>query len=443
MCIDSEEGKIYLLGGWNGNCELSDFWLYDIKSSVWSLIQEDTSVHGGPTARSCHKITFDTVNKCLYTIGRYVDVTRDTPASQLRSEFFVYSVKENSWKLLSKDTANDNGPKLVYDHQLSIDEENQIIYMFGGKTISTGEGSDYSGLYSYHIPTRTWKLLRGTSNQNIKTGSCSLKSRIGHSMCYYGPKNQLVIIAGQRNRDYLSDFLVYDIDTDMVEQVSMDMSQNQGPGPSFTLRANVDPLTEEIFVFSGRELDYKLSENSVQNSFWSYDMICKQWNRIYHNDSDDASYWEEMKTVEPSPRFAHQICFDTINKKHYLFGGNPGEVTNRSARLGDFWKLTLHKPCIKDLLNRILFLVRKQKYLELCATDHISALKYLQNQVAEVTNHNDPAHSTQFRKLASCLCQPREVGDVFEQRSELLEQLFSFYPRSMKQPDKSLVELIL
>ena len=46
MCIDSEEGKIYLLGGWNGNCELSDFWLYDIKSSVWSLIQEDTSVHG-------------------------------------------------------------------------------------------------------------------------------------------------------------------------------------------------------------------------------------------------------------------------------------------------------------------------------------------------------------------------------------------------------------
>ena len=102
---------------------------------------------------------------------------------------------------------------------------------------------------------------------------------------------------------------------------------------------------------------------------------------------------------------------DTIVRawqKHYLFGGNPGEVTNRSARLGDFWKLTLHKPCIKDLLNRILFLVRKQKYLELCATDHISALKYLQNQVAEVTNHNDPAHSTQFRKLASCLCQPRE-----------------------------------
>lgn len=107
---------------------------------------------------------------------------------------------------------------------------------------------------------------------------------------------------------------MYDIESNTVEQISMDTSQCNGPGPSFTLRTNVDPLTQEIFVFSGRELDYKLSENSVQNSFWSYDMISKNWHRVYHNKNDDSTYWEEMKTTEPPPRYAQQICYDYINK---------------------------------------------------------------------------------------------------------------------------------
>lgn len=54
---------------------------------------------------------------------------------------------------------SQNGPRLVHDHQLCIDSEKQIIYMFGGKIIALGE-SGYSGLYAYYINTKTWVPLR-------------------------------------------------------------------------------------------------------------------------------------------------------------------------------------------------------------------------------------------------------------------------------------------
>lgn len=55
-----------------------------------------------------------------------------------------------------------------------------------------------------------------------------------------------------------------------------------------------------------------------------------------------------------------------------------------------------------------MFLIRKQKYIELSSSNYIEALEYLQTKVGEVTNHNDPKQSLQFRRLASHLCQPRQ-----------------------------------
>ncbi|GBG90104.1 hypothetical protein CBR_g50196 [Chara braunii] len=56
MCIDPEEGKIYLIGGWDGEKDLSDFWVFEIATSSWRLLSEDTAQDGGPGPRSCHKV---------------------------------------------------------------------------------------------------------------------------------------------------------------------------------------------------------------------------------------------------------------------------------------------------------------------------------------------------------------------------------------------------
>jgi muskelin len=53
------------------------------------------------------------------------------------------------------------GPPLLFDHQLVIDSECQIIYVFGGKVVDGEKSSTkYSGFYSYNIPTSKWKNLQ-------------------------------------------------------------------------------------------------------------------------------------------------------------------------------------------------------------------------------------------------------------------------------------------
>lgn len=42
MCIDVEAKQIYLLGGWDGQRDLADFWRYHIEDNQWELLSRDT-----------------------------------------------------------------------------------------------------------------------------------------------------------------------------------------------------------------------------------------------------------------------------------------------------------------------------------------------------------------------------------------------------------------
>ena len=71
MCIDPEHGKIYLFGGWDGQKNLDDFWVYDIGSDAWQILSYATQREPhGPGPRSCHKMIFDTTTGCIYVFGR-------------------------------------------------------------------------------------------------------------------------------------------------------------------------------------------------------------------------------------------------------------------------------------------------------------------------------------------------------------------------------------
>lgn len=44
MCIDVEDEMIYILGGWDGKQDLSDFWCFDITRNRWHLLSLDTQL---------------------------------------------------------------------------------------------------------------------------------------------------------------------------------------------------------------------------------------------------------------------------------------------------------------------------------------------------------------------------------------------------------------
>jgi hypothetical protein len=131
MCIDQAKQVIYLLGGWDGQKSLDDFWQYDIREERWRVLSHSTSSEkNGPEPRSCHKMVFDSKTGCIYLLGRLGDkdglrqdgeVDADSNAQQdgetsgdgntatpFCSEFHRYHTRgldTGKWDLLCFDTA--------------------------------------------------------------------------------------------------------------------------------------------------------------------------------------------------------------------------------------------------------------------------------------------------------------------------------------------------
>ncbi|KAF9426170.1 Muskelin 1, intracellular mediator containing kelch motif [Podila epigama] len=276
MCIDTKGGYVYLMGGWDGARDLADFWAYHIPSQKWILISADTSQQGGPGARSCHKICYSPQHKAIFLLGKYVDPV-NRGMVDLTSDFWRFDIDPQSpphgrWTKISDNTAAMNGPELIYDHQMCLDPVSQTLYVFGGRVVRLdNDVQHYSGLYSYHIPTNAWKLLRADGHPPPKQdGTTVLRSRIGHSMLYDELMRGLVIFAGQMNKDYLSDFYVYDIAADRVIEVCKDYNKQGGPEAGFTQRATVSSRGREIYVLSGLVKDRALGAETVKNSFWVF-----------------------------------------------------------------------------------------------------------------------------------------------------------------------------
>lgn len=131
MTLDPENGLIYLLGGWDGQKSLDDFWVYDVSAERWRVISHSTSLEkNGPVARSCHKMVYDTKSGCIYLLGRHGDgdmLKTDEHQELFRragetfdgsrsgafcSEFYRYHTRgldAGKWDLLSWDTAVSSG----------------------------------------------------------------------------------------------------------------------------------------------------------------------------------------------------------------------------------------------------------------------------------------------------------------------------------------------
>uniref|UniRef100_A0A670YWJ5 Muskelin 1 n=1 Tax=Pseudonaja textilis TaxID=8673 RepID=A0A670YWJ5_PSETE len=143
MVIDVQTETVYLFGGWDGTQDLADFWAYSVKENQWTCISRDTEKENGPTARSCHKMCIDIQRRQIYTLGRYLDSSVRNSKS-LKSDFYRYDIDTNTWMLLSEDTATDGGPKLVFDHQMCMDSEKHMIYTFGGRILTCNGSVDDS-----------------------------------------------------------------------------------------------------------------------------------------------------------------------------------------------------------------------------------------------------------------------------------------------------------
>lgn len=199
------------------------------------------------------------------------------------SDFFRFATRSERWDRLSFDTTADGGPKLIFDHQMVVDDEAQILYVFGGRVAHWDPSHfELSGMWRYDCIQRVWSF-----DFDDETMTNKIPSRVGHSMLLdigrVGEKRrQLWIMAGQRGDSYLADMYTYDLDTKIVREISSDYSRSgKGPEPGFTQRAAIDPNKREIYLFSGLIKRTKSTVEKMTSAFWLYRIERNEWSVIW------------------------------------------------------------------------------------------------------------------------------------------------------------------
>jgi hypothetical protein len=427
----------------------------------------------------------------MYTLGRFVDRREcHSPAS----DFYRYDIQSKSWTVLSRDTAADGGPDLIYDHQMCMNSRDNVIYVFGGRVVSGAGG--YGGLYQYACDTNSWTLLR--ADQSEGRDQVKLVSRIDHSMLFSETDNALLFFAGQRSSsEPFSDFYKYMLDTSELVEISRD-SRRQGGPPALSQRATIDAERKEMYVLSGlvRVDGERFAANGsnarLNNTLWVYNLARGTWvggpketvagggvardagdDEVDGDGCNDKSFAKcadagvdvdgdgggcdsvnEGVYLQPCPRFAHQLVFDSATKDHYLFGGNPGTIGDGTygdfdssagvqSRLGDFWRLKMTRQPLEEVLRKCTLHCRRQRYLEMCAENPHTALLYLQHDLHAVVDHSHPAESADFRSLtASLFAVNRATSSFQEARLRVFEKLVEFFPSHMKEPKANLIDCI-
>lgn len=252
---------------------------------------------------------------------------------------------------------------------------------------------------------------------------------------------------------------MYDVDTDTVDEMFKDTSKLGGPDPGLTQRATLDAHRRELFLFSGivkekhsaatplNAIPASASLETPRNHFWIYRLDRRCWLRVF----SDGAVGGEQAVVEPVSRFAHQLVYDAEGAVHYLFGGNPGESGNPRRRLNDLWSLQLvKKQSSADILRRIIFLIRRQQFLEMCRSrvsgevaspTMITAMRFLQQEVSHAVHHHNEDESREFRALSAWLLKvPPELRDVRACRLSLFYDIVSFLPVAMQPPRSSIID---
>ncbi|KAH9814841.1 hypothetical protein DFH28DRAFT_894055 [Melampsora americana] len=439
-----------------------------------------------------------------YTGHYQNDFFRFTPFSEPSSTQFLVNGDGHigQWECISRDTESDGGPKLIFDHQMVLDSDTRKIYVFGGKVIRPNwrpplpgdsntdstlqaktslSATQYSGLYEYDLNSKIWTKLMDDTNSPVESNEANvIPSRMGHALVLDKKRQSLWILTGERDGHYYSDLWRYHLPTRQSELITADYStrnhQNQGnpgdsedwsiseqvgPEPGFSQRTTFDEQRDEWHMFCGLCRDRNGTSGSgngngtkkgemMSSEFWRWRIEEGKWTRVVMMADHEG-------TNAPPPRFAHQMVFDELTNHHYVFGGNPADSDNEPIRLGDFWRLNLVQATPDEALRRCLFGIRRQQFIEMClTTDAVTALTYLQVDLSAVTNHCDELEAKMFRACTSYLLttnersahydlefqEEEEESELLSSRRTLFEGLLKYFPKSMTEPDESLMDLV-
>ena len=282
LIYHEETGKVVLVNGGpeNGKSPDDPFELWSWGGEKWSLLSADPD---GPHWRNYASVTYDSKRKVLVLYG----------GLQSESQHFedTWEWDGKIWKQIA-----DHGPGPRESAGMTYDSARERVVLFGGAQSGT-------------MMNDTWEW---DGSQWTQVSTAGPSARFPAAFAYDASK-QIVLLFGGHSFDNQG-MKTYG-DTWIWDGVAWKEISTPGPSPRDGADAVFTPLSGEIFLFGGAEID---SEVRLLNDTWLWNG--RQWNQI---------------KVEGPPARAHPaMAFDVKRGKVVMTGGSNAP----SAVMADTWE---------------------------------------------------------------------------------------------------------
>ena len=196
----------------------------------------------------------------------------------------------------------EKSPKARSEHCLALDEENSILYLFGGNDTN----SNLNDLWSYNLIIKKWELLtENNPNSNIPPQISFPK------MVFIKESKQLLIIGKKQNSQNKCEdkFFIYDTVYNIwcvkyfVNEKILNLKEE--------FQICYDDERHIIYLIGGRT---KLKKKNNIIDFYSIDLNTNKIENIYEDELD-------LTFKEDYSRFGHCLIYDNIKNAIYIFGG--------------------------------------------------------------------------------------------------------------------------
>ncbi|KAI6021604.1 Muskelin N-terminus-domain-containing protein [Pisolithus microcarpus] len=389
MVMDSETQTIYVSGGRvvNGDWDspkYSAFYSYDVRSSKWKLLQPisasgPSSVQSPISQRSGHSMVFDPLTHTLFVFAGQKD-------ERYLSDMCAYDTESNTVTELFSNFSSVGGPDACFTQRAVIDPTLKEIYVFCGLsrsqqtealTVLKADAPNWVYRYTYPNIPGTWtQILPEPLRKDIDHSKTDTESMLNYGEGEYGAE--------------------WDDDI---------------PRPRYAHQVVYDEKTGKAFLHGGNAGETKDEENEHGDP---------------SGDGQDTGIRSRGESGE-GPREPEGIAFSSAGYRRSLAfrdGGMEGsenrndeDVEHRSwtrmreLRLDDFWSMTLIRAGPEEVVRRAVYHIRRQRFREMCEDQPpLTALRYLQTEVADVVDHSDSEEADIFRSLLSHLLVVAPLG---------------------------------
>ncbi|TBT99975.1 hypothetical protein CWI36_1786p0010, partial [Hamiltosporidium magnivora] len=154
-------------------------------------------------------------------------------------------------------------------------------------------------------------------------------------------------------------------------------------------------------------------------------------------DKDRNNMCVGGKDKVPMARSAHVFLYDKDTDSYYLYGGNVS-TENGDKRVSDMWRMKMKGIEMEKIKVRIVFLIRKYKFMCLLGESIEEALKYLRSEVFECVDHSDNEMVGEFRRLCCEIYKPVRCVSV----CEVIEEIGLYFNKSMCMPSENIEDFV-